>query len=969
MHLLLLGSPTLQADAGSPVQFDTRKAIALLAYLALQDQPFQRDTLAALLWPDLDQSHARAALRRTLTPLNHALGGHALLATRETIALNPAYSLWVDARAFQQLIAETEFHGHPHGDTCPRCFEPLSQAVALHRGDFLEGFTLRDSPQFDDWQFFEAERLRRLLASALERLAPLLAERGERDAAIETARRWLALDTLHEPAHRSLIRLYARFNQRAAALRQYRACVRILSEELGVPPLEETTRLYQEILENQFVVDQLVGDQLIGDQLTSDRLTNYQLQITNYQSPITNPQLPITHPLPLTGRAAEWAALQAAYAQCRTSGFLLAIEGEIGVGKTRLAQEFATHLQQGGTRALTARCYPGETRLAYGPFLAALRPAVENPANAHLLAAVPPHWLAEAARLLPQLTPGAAPPASEGPGAPTRLFEGVRQVLAGLLGGPVPGLLFIDDLQWADAASLDLLNYLVRRLSDWPVLVIGAWRGEGQAAPLRALVAETARDGYARGLPLGRLTPAHVVQLARGIPGLPETLHPRLIAETEGLPFIVDEYLSAFQRGDAQGAAWQMPASVQELQRARLAALDDTARQLLGAAAVIGRSFDFDVLRETSGRSEEETITALETLIARGLLAEQPGSQRRGASPAYDFTHETLRNVVHTDTSLARRRLLNRRAAQSLLAQNAAPASIARHLQLAGEDAQAAEHFARAGEQARGLYANAEALDHFRAALALGHPNPAAMHEAIGGLQTLKGDYRAAVLSYETAAALSGPGGLPRLELKLGNLHHRRGDYDLAASHFEAALDLLAGTAEDALRARIYVDWSRTAAQQGDATLGRELAQRGLDLAGKESAPGPLGQAHNLLGILARREGDSAGARVHLQTALEIAGDHPAARLAALNNLALVLGDTGQFAEAIALIEEALAVCLRVGDRHREAALLNHLADFHHARGDEPQAMAYLKQAVGIFAEIGVEAGDLQPEIWKLTEW
>jgi tetratricopeptide (TPR) repeat protein len=351
------------------------------------------------------------------------------------------------------------------------------------------------------------------------------------------------------------------------------------------------------------------------------------------------------------------------------------------------------------------------------------------------------------------------------------------------------------------------------------------------------------------------------------------------------------------------------------------------------------------------------------------LVERQP---RTSQPPEYDFTHETLHNVVYAGTSLARRRLLHRRTAEALAASrrgelDAQASQIARHYQFAGREPEAADYFRRAGDYASRLYANTEALAHYRAALALHHPHPA-LHEAIGDLLTLRGEYRAAVLSYENAASLSGEEHLPQLELKLGNLHHRRGDYDLAGSHFAAALDLLADS-NPALRAQILIDWSRTAAQQGDAPRGCDLAQRGLQLAAAESAAGALGQAHNILGIIARRERDFPTARAHLQRALEISGANPFARVAALNNLALVLADEAQYDEAIRLAGEALETCTRLGDRHREAALRNHLADFHHAAGDRLQALRCLRAAVEIFAEIGVDAGDLQPEIWKLTEW
>lgn len=123
----------------------------------------------------------------------------------------------------------------------------MAEAVALYRGDFLEGFTLPDSPNFDDWQLFEAESLRQELALALERLAREHGARDEHQAAIPYARRWVTLDPWHEPAHQCLMQLYARDGQRAAALRQYQECVRILDRELGLPPGPETTALYESI--------------------------------------------------------------------------------------------------------------------------------------------------------------------------------------------------------------------------------------------------------------------------------------------------------------------------------------------------------------------------------------------------------------------------------------------------------------------------------------------------------------------------------------------------------------------------------------------------------------------------------------------------------------------------------------------------------------------------------------------------
>jgi DNA-binding SARP family transcriptional activator len=244
----LLGAPRIERD-GVQVEVDTRKATALAAYLAVTRRGHTRDALSGLLWPEYNQGRARAALRRTLSSLGKAREEGWLLADRESVDLAHD-AIWVDVVRFEDLLAACKLHGHPESEVCAECLPLLTEAVEQYRDDFMAGFGLRDSVAFDDWQFFQSESLRRELAGGLERLARGRGALGEWEAAVAHARRWLSLDVLHEPAHRMLMTLYAYSDQRAAALRQYRECVRILDQELGVAPLEETTLLYRAIQEN-----------------------------------------------------------------------------------------------------------------------------------------------------------------------------------------------------------------------------------------------------------------------------------------------------------------------------------------------------------------------------------------------------------------------------------------------------------------------------------------------------------------------------------------------------------------------------------------------------------------------------------------------------------------------------------------------------------------------------------------------
>jgi tetratricopeptide (TPR) repeat protein len=458
----------------------------------------------------------------------------------------------------------------------------------------------------------------------------------------------------------------------------------------------------------------------------------------------------------------------------------------------------------------------------------------------------------------------------------------------------------------------------------------------------------------------------------------PGALASRLGGETEGLPLFLSEYLAAVAGGelDVGEDSWALPGGVQDLLKGRLRTVGETAGQVLAAAAVVGRSFDFDTVREASGRGEEETLASLEELASRGLIREVADAPSGG--PTYDFDHDKLRTLVYEGTGLARRRLLHRRAAAALAGRargrevGPVAGQVARHHRLAGQDAAAAGYHRLAGDHARGLYANDDALAHYEEAIALGHPDAAALHEAVGDLRTRRGEYGAALASYELAAASSGPGTVAALEHKIGNVHARRGERDLARSHYESALTALegSGNASPGELARLLVDRSLLSHLGNEPGEARGFARRALALADEAGDAGARAQAHNMLGILAGKAGDGETALRHLGESLDLAeglGD-PESKVAALNNLALALGSQGKTEEALETAETALELCARLGDRHREAALRNNLADLCHAAGREEESIAHLKRAVEIFAEIG-EGDRLQPEIWKLVEW
>jgi DNA-binding SARP family transcriptional activator len=237
LKLFFFGPPRIESD-GEALQIDTRKTLALVAYLAVTGEAHTRDSLATLLWPGPEPHRARSILRRNLSIMRKALEDDWLVVSRESIGIDPNAGVWLDVDHFRALLMTASTHGHPDGVLCEDCLSEMAEAVELYRGDFLEGYSLRDSPNFDDWQLFETESLRQELATALEMLARGHTARDEHEAAIPYARRWVALDPWHEPAHQHLMQLYARDGQRTATLRQYHQCVRVLEREMGLPLLQ-----------------------------------------------------------------------------------------------------------------------------------------------------------------------------------------------------------------------------------------------------------------------------------------------------------------------------------------------------------------------------------------------------------------------------------------------------------------------------------------------------------------------------------------------------------------------------------------------------------------------------------------------------------------------------------------------------------------------------------------------------------
>lgn len=487
-HLTLSFFGAFQAMLGNKLltNFRSAKVQGLLVYLALTPQQLHaRDALAALFWPDEPEAVAKLNLRQSLFRLRQVLGeadsrqAPYLLVTRSTVQFNAASDFSLDVTAFLACLASDQ----------------LEQAITLYRGDLLSGFTC-DSLPFEEWLRQDRERLQRLALKALFELTDQSLARADYQAAQRLARQQLALEPWREEAHRQLMQTLALLGERSAALAQYESCRALLAEELGVEPSAETEALAATI-----------RDQPLQTSAGSGAV-----------QPLKRPRLTV----PFVGRARELAALTSAYQRAVREGIqVVALVGEFGVGKSRLAQHFLDWAAMQGADVLVSRAFEASGEQSYQPFIHLLRPRLEREnAPDDLLSDL---WLTQLTRLLPELRdryPDLPRPTSEKSVARQHLFEAIMR-LGQALAERAPLVLLIDDWHWADAASLDALHYAALRWAEEgaPILLLLTLRQEAltESPDAQSWLTRLKRDVALRRFSLGALTQAETEQLIRAL--------------------------------------------------------------------------------------------------------------------------------------------------------------------------------------------------------------------------------------------------------------------------------------------------------------------------------------------------------------------------------------------------------------------------------------------------------------------
>jgi DNA-binding SARP family transcriptional activator len=759
LQLLLLGPPELRL-ADDALVFSTRKTLALLIYLSLAEGPQQREHLAALLWPEASPERSYASLRNTLGHLQQALRPYTgqdqaplLLITHTTLGLHKAAGMELDLelveRAYALARADRSSRAQPANSAS---LGLLRAAAASYRGDFLAGFSLGDAPGFDDWAGLQREVWRRRLSLILDRLSEIQFAQGEFAATAETAAAWISLDSLNEVAYRRKMRAHFAAGERGQALDTYTACRALLAAELQVEPDPTTEALATRIRA------QLLPERRVAARYPLDTPATFLESL-------------------FAGRAAEHQALSEAFERAAAGEpQLVLLRGEAGIGKTRLANEFLAQASTKGAQVLVGGAFESGSHLPFQSLAQVVRGwLAREQAPLELVGSA---WLAPLTELLPELReryPELPLPADEKAGR-TLLFEAFAR-LGLALAERAPLVVFIDDLQWADSATLDLLQYASRRWREAGARILvllslrsetlHSWSGQSGSGGIIQWLAQVEHELGSAEIELMPLSGHDTVQmvvacLAPAAPDFAEWL----FADTHGHPFYLMETLKdLLERGAlhptrSEAGRWsfeldadhelgkrvRVPSSVGAVVRSRLNRLSPDAVSLLAAAAILEQPITFERMCATGNVAEDTALAALDELVSSRLLVET--APHSASFSGYSFPNDMIRDVVYTEAGDARRRLFHRRALEVLAAARAPAAVLAHHASVGGLAEAAFQHSVTAGEEALRLSAANEAVVHFEHARDL---LPERAGDASEAAAQARGLYRLLARAYQLA--------------------------------------------------------------------------------------------------------------------------------------------------------------------------------------------------------------------------
>ncbi|MGA7227546.1 MAG: BTAD domain-containing putative transcriptional regulator, partial [Acidimicrobiia bacterium] len=873
MRIHLFGGFLLERGGVAYPPIASRAGRSLFAYLVMnRDRPLQRDLLAGSFWPDLPEGRARRRLSHTLWQIQDVISEGAmshLAVTTDTLAFDTSLPFWLDVEEFDRGFALSEMQRRDATPGATRDAAGLRSCVELYRGDFMAGF-------FDDWVVVDQDHYRQRYLVALSRLVDVTKANGAYEEALGYARRLTHHDSLSEEFHQEVMRLCFLLGRTGEAVQQFERCRSVLAEELGSEPSPATVDLYKKVVRQRQAGIRPVRDKASASLLGSRADAPFVGREDERRSLIDHMERVLAGP-----------------------GGVVLVEGEPGVGKTRLAVEAAEDAQWRGFEISSGACAPGALR-PFAPLVEVLGSL--SPLRVEQLSEqVTPVWLGEALRLVPQLRhrsssePASLRPAEES----TRMKDALVHTL-GALGKITPHLVIVDDVQWADKDTLGVLTQLGPRLAESRILLMLIYRSEEARGDPE--VWDVLRDlDKVAGLGRVVLSPLSVFELDEmvkrilGLGRLDPSVAAQLHRQTGGNALFSVETLLAlrdrgvFETGDPAemlqlqlaGPTVPLAPRVRSVIDSRMSLLRDEVVAVFELAAVCGNAVDLDLLARGTDLSRSSVLDSVDELLHRSLLRDE-GDGR------YRITHDQVRQVVYERIEEARRVELHRRVAGTLTDLYPDDVEAIGYHYWEGEVAdQAASYLLKAGLRAAGLNAYATARQHLQtagvAAALAGWPNDERYHL----LGHLEGVLNVLGLRDEQRDVIS--------EMSM-----------LAESNSELAGDL-----------GIRRAW--LLAHTADFAGAEESARESVEIERSRGDGAALSAALVAFGTSLRWSGRPLDAVPHLEAAVDAAAGSDQATADALTELASTLVEVQGSVEALPHLERAGLIYQRLEDLRGQA--------------------------------------------------
>lgn len=904
LRIYLFGGFLLERGSVALPPIASRAGRSLFAHLVMnRDRPLQRDLLAGTFWPELPEGRARRRLSHTLWQIQDVVNTertNPLVTTGDSLSFDVNTPFWLDVDAFDEAYESDE--------TGPAREARLRTCVELYRGDFMAGY-------FDDWVLVDQDLYRLRYLSALRKLVDATKANGAYEEALAFARRLTHHDPLNEEGHQEVMRLSFLLGRTTDAIEQFERCRSVLAEELGAKPSAPTVELYEKVLRQRRSGVRALREEektvMIGRRTDS----------------------------PFVGREQERRVLVDSFERVLAgSGGVVLVEGEPGVGKTRMTLEAAEDARWRGFEVSWGSCRPGALR-PFAPIIEVLESLTPLRVE-QLTDQVAPVWLSEVARLAPSLQeklPKSGAPQLRPAEESTRMIEALVNSLSAL-GRITPHMIVIDDVHWADQDTLSVLAQVGKRLAESRVLLLLLYRSEEARGDAR--VWDVLRD-LDRSSGLGRvvLSPLSVFELDEmvrrtlGIHRLDPSLAARLHRQTGGNVLFTIETLLAirdqglFESGADPAATLEhqvgddhLPVAprVRTVIASRMALLGEDVAAVYELAAVCGDTIDLGLIEEATELPRAKVLQAIDELLYRGLLSDL-------GSGTYRITHDQVRQVVYESTDPERRQHLHRRIADALVASDPGNVEeIGHHYRQAGDPGQASSYLALAGLRAIELNAYETARAH------------------------LEESYETGVASDLTdAQAYTLLGHLSDVLDVLGERDEQRkviAEMEVRARH-------LTGLHGDLYRRRAWL-----LAQLGEMHEAEESALLSVEME-RSGQTAALALALISLGTIRRWSGRPLDAVAPLTEAAEIAANE-ATRASALTELASTLVEVQQPTEALEYLDIAGAIYSELDDLRGRAEVAGIEARTLHQEGQRDKAASAYETAIDLCRNIGYRHGE-----------